>query len=76
MQRFPGEKPLRKKKKTAVKKPLAAAEGGNGQPSAGTTIVHKPIHAEKYCLGELIWASITEGAPEKMVWGINLGIGS
>ena len=36
----------------------------------------KPIHAEKNCLRELIWACLTEGAPKKIVWGINLGIGS
>ena len=36
----------------------------------------KPIHAGKKWLRELIWAYLTEGAPKKIVWGINLGIGS
>ena len=35
----------------------------------------EPIHAGKNCLGELIWAYITEGAPKKYVWGIHLGRG-
>ena len=42
---------------------------------ASATIVHKTDTCRKNCLGELISAYITEGAPKKMVWGINLGIG-
>ena len=44
-------------------------------PVLGLPSSRKPIHAGKHCLGELIWAYITEGAPKKSVWGINLGIG-
>ena len=39
---------------------------------------HRPQNRympEKNCLGELIRAYITEGAPKKSVWGIHLGIG-
>ena len=48
--------------------------GGNTVPSVPLSA--KPIHAGKNWLWELIWAYLTEGAPKKMFWGINLGIGS
>ena len=39
-------------------------------PGPGGTIVHKADKCRNILLGELVWASITEGAPKKIVWGI------